>query len=307
MRSEIRNRVEELLPYGAAFALIMAMVGAAAALGDREIILPEIAAMAVALWAWREQSWMRQPEKIFIWPSLTAVMGFGINLLALPFAAKLVLVLVAMLGFFAFLRYSLAPALATGFLPIVTNATHPSFLVSIGVTTFILMAGIFLFRVRSPADRRAPLAYRAMLAYLVTTLASIGLAAAAGYPHLGVIPPVAVVVYESLHMKMYAPRMALRQIAVLTLAASIGIALIALFESWLVIALLDLLLMTALLRLFGMRVPAVYAFPFLPFVFPTEALRLLPLATAMVSAFSLGLVLACRRWLTERASAVAVA
>ena len=38
------------------------MVTAGVLLNDPEVILPEIAAMAIALWAYRER-WLRQPEK----------------------------------------------------------------------------------------------------------------------------------------------------------------------------------------------------------------------------------------------------
>jgi len=305
MQSPSLPRREALASYACAFVFIIAMVAVAAALGDREIVLPEIAAMAVALWAYREQSWMRRPEAIFLWPSITAVMGFGTNLLALPFAAKLAIVLITMLSFFALFRYSLAPALATGFLPIVTNATEASFLISIGVTTFVLMLGVAAVRLRKPADRSAPLNPRAMLANGTITLAWMGLAWAAGYPQLGLIPPVTVVVYESLHMKMYSAKMALKQAAVLTLSATIGVALFLTLDSWVLIAALDLLLMAGLLRLFRMRVPAVYAFPFLAFVFPVEAVRNLPIAAALICTFSLGLVVLYRRWLEPRPSLVA--
>lgn len=298
------GRREALVSYAGAFGFITAMIAIAELFGDREIVLPEIAAMAVALWAFREQSWMRQPEKIFLWPSVTALMGFGLNLLALPYAAKLGLVLLGMLGLFALFRYSLAPALATGFLPIVTNATELSFLLSIGVTTLVLMLVVMMFRLRSEAPRAAPLSHRAMLAYLVIMAAGMAAASAAGYGHLGVLPPVAVVIYESLHMKMYSPKMALKQTAVLTLSAAIGVALFLAIDSWTVVAVLDLLVMAALLRVFGMRVPAVYAFPFLAFVFPVEAIPAIPVAALLVSAFSLALVLGYRRWFAEPQPAV---
>ncbi|HBY43525.1 MAG TPA: hypothetical protein DEH03_07525, partial [Brevundimonas sp.] len=61
------DRRSAALSYAAAFAFIIAMTAVAQLLNDREIILPEIAAMAVALWAWRDQAWMRRPEAIFLW------------------------------------------------------------------------------------------------------------------------------------------------------------------------------------------------------------------------------------------------
>ena len=295
------NRRSAALSYTAAFAFIIAMTAVAQILNDREIILPEIAAMAVALWAWRDQAWMRRPGAILLWPSITALGGFVVNLLDIPFTAKLGVILVAMLGLFLLFRYSLPPALATGFLPIVTNAVELSFLISIGVTTLTLMLGVILFRLRTPADRSAPLNRPAMTAYLLISGAGIALAALAGYPQLGLIPPITVVVYESLHMQMYSARMALKQTAVLTLSAAIGAALFQALHSWPLIAALDMVAVFLLLRLFKMRMPAVYAFPLLPFVFPPEVARLLPAAALAASAVSFSLTLAYHHTRKRRA------
>ncbi|HCA17773.1 MAG TPA: hypothetical protein DEO64_11635 [Alcaligenes faecalis] len=54
---------------------------------------------------------------------------------------------------------------------------------------------------------------------------------------------------------------------------------------------IDILLMWGLLRLFKMRMPAVYAFPLLAYVFPEQSLSLLPVAALLVSGFSLSAVL----------------
>lgn len=49
-------------------------------------------------------------------------------------------------------------------------------------------------------------------------------------------------------------------------------------------------LMFALLKLFDMRIPAVYAFPFLVFVFPPDSVMQLPIASCLMASFSLGYV-----------------
>ena len=53
--------------YLAAFVFIGLMVAAAYGLNDREIILPEIAAMAVGLWVYRDKQWLNQPDKILFY------------------------------------------------------------------------------------------------------------------------------------------------------------------------------------------------------------------------------------------------
>ncbi|TDF81053.1 hypothetical protein [Pseudomonas sp. H9] len=280
------------LSYFSAFMFVVAMVAIAGFYSDREIILPEISAMAVALWVYRDQNWMRHPEKIFLWPSATALLGFCINLLAIPYAAKLMLVLGAMLMFFLVFRYSLAPALATGFLPVVTNATEISFLLAIVTTTLALMFAVKLAKLRTDHNRSVVVMPKVLAVYAAIILAAIGIAASLGNPHLAVLPPVAVVVYETLHMKMYSWRMVLKQTLALTLSATIGVMVYLYLNNWVAVAAVSLVLMWLLLRLLKMRMPAVYAFPFLAYVFPQQAIEWLPVATVLVSFFSLSLVLA---------------
>ncbi len=284
------TRRQSIYSYSGAFIFILAMIAIASLGNDREIVLPEIAAMAIALWVYREQDWMLHPEKVFLWPTVTALLGFGINLLTLPFIAKLVLVLMGMLLFFSIFKYSLAPALATGFLPIVTNATEFSFIFSIVITTFILMAVVIFAKLKTNSNREAQIKPNLMAIYAVIIGLSIIVASLANYPHLAVLPPVAVVIYESLHMKMYSWRMVIKQSIVLTLSATIGVTLYLIINHWVVVALLSMPLMWGLLSIFKMRVPAVYAFPLLAYVFPRDALPLLPIASLFVSFGSLGMV-----------------
>lgn len=290
------------LSYLAAFLFIMAMVAGATYFDDAEIVLPEVAAMAVALLAFREKSWMKQPEKIFLFPSLTAIMGFGINLLPIAYLGKISIILVAMLLLMLIVRYNLAPALATGFLPIVTNAHNFSFIISILLTTFVLMLLVVLFKLNKGIVRTSSVDRWKMLAYGVIILLWMIVSWSFGHPQLAIIPPIAVVVYESLYMNMYTAKMAIKQSIVLFLAAGIGVLLFLNISNWLLVALLDLLSMFVLLRFFKMHVPAVYAFPFLAFVLPKDVLVDLPWATAATSVFSFGSVLVFKKYIEAKLS-----
>ncbi|PWK67553.1 hypothetical protein [Aminobacter sp. AP02] len=296
MLNPMTDDIRPLAAYAAAFGFILMMVFAAVTFGDSEIVLPEIAAMAVALWAWREKGWLRQPEKIFFVPSITAIIGFAVNLSDLSFTVKILLVLCLMLIAMRAIGSNLAPALATGFLPVVTNATHYSFLIAIFVTTFALMLGVMLFKLNRGVPRDAPVKYKYMLVYLAIHLVWIAITVLAGYPHMAIIPPITVVVYESLQMPMYMRKMALKQTAVLTLSALIGTVLFLAVENTLLVAVIDLALIYGLLHLFEARIPAAYAFPFLPFVFPAEFVPQLPVGAFVVSVFFFSLVLAYKTY-----------
>lgn len=276
--------------YVAAFLFILLMVAAAYGLHDREIILPEIVAMAVGLWVYRDKQWLNQPDKIFILPSLTAVIGFCINLMPVSYLFKLVLVLCAMLLVMWTFNYILPPALATGFLPIVTQADELSFLISILVTSFILMLGVVLFKLNQGLERKGNFDRRKIGVYASITFMGFALAAIFKVEAMALIPPITVVVYESLNMMMYSLKMYLKQVALLTLSISIAVAMQFLIQDWMLLTFIYMPLMFVLLKLFDIRIPAVYAFPFLVFVFPQDSVMHLPVASCLMVSFSLGCV-----------------
>ncbi len=114
------SKKETIISYCMAFIFILAMVAAGVLLDDPEVILPEIAAMAIALWAYREPGWLRQPEKIFIAPSITAVIGFAVNQMDISYIGKVSLTLILMMLFLRVIQSNLAPSIATGLLPLLT-------------------------------------------------------------------------------------------------------------------------------------------------------------------------------------------
>lgn len=278
--------------YAAAFVFIFGMVALAFAFQDHEIILPEMAALAIGLWVYQDKQWLNQPDKIFLLPSLTATAGYFINLTAMPYALKLVCVLLAMVAIMGAFRYMLGPALATGFLPIVTNATGLPFLVSIYGLSLILMAGVFAFKLNHGIERKANFDPRKVATYAAITLVGIGLAWVLNAAAMAVIPPITVVVYESLNMKMYPLKMCLKQVVVLTFSIALAVLLHQFIDQWLVLSVLYMALAFGLLKLFGMRIPAVYAFPLLVYVFPQDRLLHLPLASLIALVLSLACVYA---------------
>ncbi|WP_343539747.1 hypothetical protein AB3466_14215 [Sphingobacterium thalpophilum] len=304
MNNHNLSKKQEILSYTAAFIFILLMVATAVHFADPEVILPEIAAMAVAIFAFREQSWMRQPEKIFILPSLTAIIGFSINFLEIPYGMKLVAVLILMLILMYSFKYSLPPALATGFLPIVSQAHSFSFIASILSTTAVLMVSVYIFRLNRGSERKSTIDSRTLLLYFGILVAWVGISTVLGYGQMAIIPPIAVVTYESLSMKMYSMKIALKQIAVLFLSASVGVFFFLTVSNWLIVSVADLFFMYLMLKLFKMHVPAVYAFPFLAFILPKEVISALPFAALGMSIFSFGIILIYRQYANKMISKI---
>lgn len=118
--------------------IIVLMITASIIFQRREIILPEIAALVVGCLLYQNPIWVSRPLHIFLLPSITAVLGFLVNMLSIGLPQKLILVIVLMMVVLKIFKSSLAPTLATGLLPVITNASSYSFIISILLFTFLL-------------------------------------------------------------------------------------------------------------------------------------------------------------------------
>ncbi|MCE5170725.1 hypothetical protein LQV63_15550 [Paenibacillus profundus] len=280
-----------IISYIIAITFIVGMITAAVMLKDNEIILPEIAAMAIAMWVYREAGWIRQPSKIFVAPTMTALIGFMINQLHIAYAGKVILALALMMLFLRIIQSNLAPSIATGLLPLVINTNEWSFIILVFMFTFLLTIGVLAFGLNKGLEKKVKIHYKYMLVFLVLTFVWIGLCWGVGYLHLAVIPPILVVAYESLQKPMYSGKMAFKQGLVLTISAAVGTLLYFTIDSWILVTLLDMLLMLVLSLLVGIRIPAIYAFPLLPFIFPDDIVMKLPLGTLVTCLFMFASVL----------------
>ncbi|HLR51890.1 MAG TPA: hypothetical protein VK072_03345 [Candidatus Avamphibacillus sp.] len=290
------SKKETIISYIIAVIFIMAMVIAAVILRDHEIILPEAAAMAIALWVYRDPEWIRQPSKIFIAPFVTATMGFGVNQLDMTYSAKVTLTLALIMLFLRIIQSNLAASIATGLLPLVMNANGWSFIISVFILTFILMLGVLVFGLHRGLRKKVQIQYKYMIVFLAINFVWIGLCWIVGKPQLAVIPPILVVVYEVLQKTMYNGKMAFKQGLVLTLSATVGTWLYFAINSWILVTISSVILMLILLMIVGIRLPAVYAFPLLPFIFPDDIVAMLPLGSLVASVFMFTSVLAYKKF-----------
>lgn len=266
------------------FGFVLAMVAVATVLRDSELILPEIGALTAGTWLYRKPTWIKQPTKLFTVPSGTAMIGFLINRLALAYALKVLIGLALMLIFMRVMRSNLAPAFATGLLPIIINATHWSFMVDIVFWTLGLMVGVYLQRTGSVKVTLTAINYRQMLSFCTLILIWVVAVSLAGQPQMAAIPPVVVVLFEMIQKPDYSARLALRQWVALTGAASSGVLLHLAGASWLVTVVIAFPVVTGLLALLKLKLPAAYAFPLLALVLPASMVNTLPLAAGLSAA-----------------------
>lgn len=186
------------------------MTAVAFGFNEKEIILPELAALSIGFFMHKKNELTDNPVHLFLLPSLTAFLGFFINQPDINLEAKIVLVLTGMFMLLHFIKSSLAPALATGLLPIITNCNSYIFLISIIVfmgTLGVLVEAFFRSEnlEENKKNNRKPLLSAVVL--LAVLIMWTIICAAAGNMQMAAIPPVIVLGFESINKKHYTLKM----------------------------------------------------------------------------------------------------
>jgi len=284
MKSILGNK-ESFISYSVAFLFILIMIGAAMIYDDKEIILPEVAALSVGILTFRENKWLQRPFHIFLLPSITAILGFGINFLPIILSLKLALVLVAMLIVLKIFKSQLAPALATGLLPIVTNAESFVFLYAIFLFVLLLFLSIKIFKLK-PTENAIPMIYTSHNRWLIG-LCVVWFAACyfSGFAHFSAIPPIIVISFESLNNPTLKLTVRLKRILVMFMATMAGCLTMHYLDNWLIIGLIDLIIVMFILKLTDLRLPPAFAMVILPMILPSDSIKYLPVATLIMSIF----------------------
>ncbi|WP_413998028.1 HPP family protein [Flavobacterium sp. W1B] len=247
------------------YAIIILMVVASLIFKDKEIILPEMAALAIGCLIYQNPVWLSKPLHIFLLPSITAILGFLINKLDISLTEKLILVLPLMLVVLRLFKSHLAPALATGLLPIITNCSSFAFILSILVLSFLLSISLKFIdtsknenlqpRLQQPKDS---------VIYVVFISIWIIICSQIGWMFMAAIPPVIVVGYESVHKESYHFSMLRKQVICLFLAAFVGTQTFYFVDNLVIVALIDIVAVTFILKLFKFKLPPAYAMAILP-------------------------------------------
>ncbi len=274
-----------------AYIIIFLMIGAAMFFNNREIILPEVSALAIGSLVYQNPAWLARPFHLFLLPSLTAVVGFLINQLAIDQAAKLIMVLALVILVLTAFKSALAPAFATGLLPVITHAGSMMFVYSVVVLTLLLFGYIHLFYkglslaepIKSPGRQHRWL-------YFIFLSVWILICRSTGWMFLAAIPPVVVVGYESMHKDAYSAGVLGKQIICLVAAALLGTASLYLFKNLLLATLVDFAAVTVLFSIVRFKLTPAYAMSLLPMVLPGTSHAYFGLWVLLMCLVALGFV-----------------
>lgn len=106
----------------ASIALVMAMVAAAQWLDVKDVIFPEIAALAFGAWVMRERPWPGPAWTIWFSPTLGALTGVGVLEFApYPLAVLVAIAFVLVLLELRLCRSAMSPAVSAAILPLITD------------------------------------------------------------------------------------------------------------------------------------------------------------------------------------------
>ncbi|QES89277.1 hypothetical protein [Rhizosphaericola mali] len=267
-----------------ALILVLVMLGVSMFFRSDEIILPELSALSVGCFVYKIPHWTSKPLALFYIPSGTAVIGFVINMFTLPIYIKLILVLVAMIAFLQIIRNNLAPALATGLLPVITDCRSFYFIGSILVFTFLLFLIVKFFYQNGEKEFEEKKGKNTLiLPYVILLIVWIVICKIINIPAMFAIPPVIVVGFEYVQNPSYNISMSIRHIIALAIAAFIGTWGIFYLHDFILVGIVDFIVVTLTLKFLNTKLPPAYAMAILPMVIGEHLNWLFPIYVLVMS------------------------
>ncbi|WP_140935567.1 hypothetical protein [Apilactobacillus timberlakei] len=266
------------------------MVFTAMILNNKEIIVPEMAALTVGTLVYQNSNWIYDPVRVCIAPSLSAVAGFMVNQFQIIYVAKILLVLILVLILLKFIKSVLAPSFATGLLPIIIDSHELDFIWIVFILTFILAILVWLQNKYKDSNIPSIMNFNGIGAFLLISIIWIILVIIFNKPHMAAIPPILVVFYEVIQKDKYEFSTLWRQILALWLSASLGMIIHNLIASWMIVLLISLPLVFVFLKMLNIKLPASYAFPLLALVLPRDMFVILPISSLLAATYFLGSV-----------------
>lgn len=284
--------------------VIAIMVGASEVLGEKEIIFPEITAIAIGLFIAPHRSWQVNKARILILISICSVLGLMISLFVpLPLWLKMSIAFIICQFIFIFSKTSFAPMISAAILPVMLGTKSIIYPVAaITLTALILLGSILLEKLKfkeyeayipQPLPEKKDY-YDLILRALVAGIC-IALAINLNFD-FAVAPPVLVAFTEFSRRSCKARQKPIKSILIIFLCAltgticryflSVQLGLPLTFS-----AVTATIIMLAILHLFKMYLPPAGALTTLAMLIPQEKLFLYPIEIlAGVSVF-MGLAL----------------
>lgn len=283
-------------------AVITLMIGAAEVLGEREIIFPEIAAIAVGMLLVPHRPWQTSRMRVLVLISLSAVVGLAVSvLLPLPLWEKMCVAFLLAQVLLIFGGTSFAPLISAAVLPVMLGTDSLVYLIAaVSLTALILLVNYILERLglrRAESYRPVPppegRAWGRVL--LRCALGCVCIAAAVSlHAKYMVAPPMLVAFTEFMNPVSRAKAQPVKAVFLVALCAAAGalsrLALTAALGLPLTVsALAAAVLLLWILREFGLYLPPAAALAVLAMLIPEADLLVYPIEILFGVAALMGL------------------
>ena len=217
-----RRRAQAFIRFAVAWMLAVLMVFSADLAGEKELIFPEILALATGAWLAPRCPWKTGVWGIWFLPTVAACLGLALCRSALPTPLALSLAFLAVTLLLTAARSTLAPAISAAMLPLILGSTSWLYPLSVCVLTAVVALGSGLFGSgqTSPAPtRRDEFWFWLRLLPVVALAAWLAIASAAPFV---LAPPLVVLFSESARPQSRIRRESLRVLGLVVCTATSG-------------------------------------------------------------------------------------
>ena len=137
--------IKKVLPAFISLALAAGMVAASELLHDKEVIFPEITAVAIGALAAPKQSWNVSRLRLLLTITAAAIIGVGLVFVPIPPVIKVPLAMVCAVACVTASKTEFLPAVSACVLPVLLGTKSPVYIGSVVVmTSLILLAQLIL-------------------------------------------------------------------------------------------------------------------------------------------------------------------
>lgn len=297
--------MKKFLPILSAVVLVGGMTAAAVLLDNREIIFPEIAAIAVGALIAPKFSWNASKPRIFIYVTVCAALGIAIvKWLPLPVWAQMITAFLLAQVLLASSKTTFAPMISAIVLPVMLQTDTPIYIASAVILTALILLCRVAFEKGKVLEKNefSPLPLPRWNEYknvLLRTLFAAAIIVSALFFdfRFAVAPPLLVAFTEFSNPSSKARNAPIKAVAMITGCAVLGAGLRYVFcingsiFPLYVTSMLTILLVIVLMKLIKMYIPPAGAISVLAMLIPENAVLQFPLqilvGSALIMAISL--------------------
>ncbi|WP_261300607.1 hypothetical protein [Paenibacillus andongensis] len=281
-----------------AYILVILMLVVAVVTGQKDVLFPEIAGMAMGVMVFSVPNWIKKPVHLWLSPTLAAFMGTSLNVLSLTPLLKIWLGFVIIVILMHIFRVNFGPTIPAGLLPIFLGLHDYVFAISTGIFTFVIM--LAAFKVRNPEKLpNGPANFRKKTDTIIIGIVLclwIWLAFTTRLEVL-VVPPVFALIFEIFHSEKFPWKLIPSRLAVLTITAILSVGVYHMLDGSIIwVGVINVLITLFLCNFFKTPVPVAFGVSLMPLIYPAWGSWGFPIGVFITTGFLMCISAAYRQF-----------